>query len=295
MGKRRVPVLITGDVDYSTHHAADEKGRSFESLLAIGRELGIPFTFFFVAREAEQVADQPSRLREAGHEIGCHGLTHGDEEEYSRMPEEMQRRYLEAATTTLKRIAGTDIVSFRAPRVKISATTFAVLASAGYQADSSVCSQRCDLVSSNGVNTGWLRAPRTPYHPSPDDPYRRGDMPILEIPISALGLPFISSALYVLGVPFMKLFLRSLVAESRRTGKPIVYLFHPYEFAAEIPGAKSYHRNVRVHGLRLRRHFYRGTPETKLAATRELLNYARTFPDVRFMTVGAYARTHASA
>ena len=67
-----------------------------------------------------------------------------------------------------------------------------------------------------------------------------GNLPILEIPVSAIAVPFISSALYVLGVGFMKMVFRALYLEARRTGKPIVYLFHPYEFAGEIKGAKDY-------------------------------------------------------
>lgn len=227
-------------------------------------------------------------LRQGGHEIGCHGLTHGNEEEYDSMPVAMQQQYLSEATAILRAVGGCEIRAFRGPRVKVSGPTLKILSELGYVADSTICSQRFDLVSSNGLDTGWLRAPRNPYHPSATDAYRRGDLPILELPVSALLVPFISSTLYVLGLPFMKLLFRLLYMESRRTGKPIVYLFHPYEFADEIKGAKVYKRDLKVHGLRVRRHLYRGDAATRLDWNRRLWQYMAGFAGVRFLTASQY-------
>src|SRR5262249_46056356 len=112
---KRVAVLLTGDVDYSNHHRDADKRQAFERLLGAGRELGLSLTFFFVAKEAEQVAEYPCLLRTAGHEIACHGLTHGDEEEYDAMPPSLQQEYLQKATAMLGTIAGRKPVSFRGP------------------------------------------------------------------------------------------------------------------------------------------------------------------------------------
>jgi len=293
--KNKVPVIITADVDYSKHHAQDDKCRAFDRLIEATGHLGIKTTFFFVAREAEQVPQYPKALAEAGHDVGCHGLTHGDEEEYDSMPVAKQKEYLRQATDIISGLSGQKTVSFRAPRVKISATTYGVLAEEGFIVDSSVCSQRFDLVSSNLFHSGWLTAPRMPYHPSKDSAFRRGDLDILVVPVSAMAAPFISSATYVLGPGIMKMFYRILLAESRRTGKPIVYLYHPYEFAAEIPGAKDYGRNVRVHGFRFRRHLYRGTPDERFDWTVQMLEYMASFDDVEFMTMRQYALQHAQS
>jgi hypothetical protein len=43
------------------------------------------------------------------------------------------------------------------------------------------------------------------------------------------GVPFLSGILYLAGVSFMQALFRALLAEARRTGRPIVYLFHSYE------------------------------------------------------------------
>ncbi len=287
----RVPVLITADVDDSIHHRTSDKLAAFHRICQATADESVATTFFFVAREAEKIPDAVRLVRDAGHEVGCHGLTHGEEEEYSTLPVAQQAGYVRAATDVLGDIAGASPKSFRAPRVKVSASTYRVLADAGYVADSSVCSQRLDLISSNWVNTGWLRAPRLPYYPSSMSPYRRGDIPVLIVPVSALALPFISSVMYTFGPRAMKFLFRALYWESRRTGKPIVYLYHPWEFIPEIPGAKRYQANLRVHGLRIRRHLYRGSPDERFQWTIDLIRYIRQFPDTDFMTVGQFAES----
>jgi hypothetical protein len=239
------------------------------------------------------------KLRVQGHEVGCHGLTHGDEENYDRMPEDMQRAYIAEATDKLQALTGASLRAFRSPRVKMSACTLRLLAEGGYWADSSVCSQRIDLVSSNLINTGWIFSPRRPYRPHRDNAFKRGDIPIWEIPISAVILPFISSSLRVLGLAAMKMFFRVLYAESRLTGKPIVYLAHPTEFVAQ--GGKGKKRRkahirrehfslsyIHSHGLRLRNILYRVEAESLLNYTQELFAYMASLPDVTFLTVSEY-------
>jgi hypothetical protein len=287
--------LFTGDVDDSEHHLSDDKRAAFERIVGATAVESVPTTFFFVAREAEKLPDSVRLVGRAGHEVGCHGLTHGDEEEYSTISESRQAEFVDAATVILQDIAGRPVTSFRAPRVKVSAATYGVLAKAGYVADSSICSQRLDLISSNWVQTGWLRAPRLPYYPSAASPYERGDVPVLIVPVSAVAVPFISSALYVLGLGFMKALFRILYEESKVTGKPIVYLYHPYEFIREIAGAKDYHTNLRVHGLRVRRHLYRGTPDQRFEWTMNLIRYMHRFPGVEFMTMSRFAESYTAS
>jgi len=256
------------------------------------RELAIRSTFFVTANAAQVRPDDLERMLAWGHQIGCHGLTHTGEEEYNRMPEEQQRAYIEQATQKLNTLTGTDILAFRSPRLKISASTVQLLAEYGYRADSSVCSQRMDLISSNLLNPGWLLAPRRPYHPNHDNAFKRGELPIWEIPISATVIPFISACLSVLGLSFMKVLFRQLYTESRRTGKPIVYLAHPIEFAATWLKRFSFKQlsvsYIRTHGLLIRKQLYRMDHETWLNATRALFAYMQSFPNVAFVTVGEF-------
>lgn len=55
--------------------------------------------------------------------IGCHGLTHGNEEDYDRMLPEMQQSYIQQATELMQTLTQMPIRSFRSPRVKTSALT----------------------------------------------------------------------------------------------------------------------------------------------------------------------------
>ncbi len=156
-----------------------------------------------------------------------------------------------------------------------------------------MCSQRLDLVSSNLINVGWLTAPRLPYHPHQDSAFKRGDLSILEVPVSAALLPFISTSLYVLKLGVLKALFRLLYVEARRTGKPIVYLAHPEEFGPQAwAGFKTSEiswRNLRTHGLMLRKRLNEADPEARLRLNRDLFAYIATFPGIQFMTMRTYA------
>ncbi len=293
---RQIPVLMTLDVDPDTYIAYEPRQRSVDSALDLCQDLGIQATFFITARTEHVSPQQLERMLDSGHEVGCHGLTHRPEENYDRMPEAMQRTYIEEATRKLEGVVGSPILSFRSPRVKTSAQTLRLLGEHGYLADSSVCSQRIDFVSSNLINKGWIFAPRQPYHPHRDNAFKRGDLPIWEVPISAMVMPFISTALRVFGLAFMKAFFKRLYAESRRNGKPIVYLVHPTEFLGDgKPHITRWYlspSNIRTHGFPVRVLLYRMDGETCLEATRELFAYIASFPDVTFMTVNQYVTHH---
>jgi peptidoglycan/xylan/chitin deacetylase (PgdA/CDA1 family) len=304
MTSKSVPVLITWDVDPGLWIPFDERKLVLNAAIDVCHSLNIRATFFFTAQPAYMYLDEIQKMLAQGHEIGCHGLTHGDEEDYDRMPEEIQRSYVEKATEELQALVDTPIRAFRSPRVKTSARTLKLLAENGYQVDSSVCSQRIDFISSNLINAGWLFSPRRPYHPHRDSPFRVGDVPIWEIPISAMILPFISSTMRVLGLSAMKMLFKLLYVESRCIGKPIVYLAHPSEFRPGREVSRNLYTKyiryikpeyfsptfIRTHGFRFRNSFYRIDGEALLDSTRELFAYMASFPDVTFVTASEYAR-----
>lgn len=297
---RSVPVLITWDVDPDLWMPFERRQKALHAALELCNQHNIPATFYVTAQVAHEYVADFEIMQAQGHEIGCHGLTHGDEENYDRMPEQVQRHYIGEATEKLQSVSGVPIHAFRSPRVKTSAQTLKLLAEHGYWSDSSVCSQRMDLVSSNLLNVGWLFAPRRPYRPHQSSAFKRGNVPLWEIPVSAVVAPFISSMLAVVGLPAMKLFFWLLHAESQRTGKPIVYLAHPVEFAPMRKGKwnatmrREYYSlsYIRAHGLRLRAMLYKADSYTRLSYTQDLFAYMTSFPDVVFMTVSGYTRDH---
>ena len=288
-----IPILITWDVDPSPEIPLEARKQSLQVAVQLCKEFRIESTFFVTANSDHASPDELENIKLFGGEIGCHGLTHGNEEDYDKMPEAIQRSYLELATRKLEKVSGCKIRVFRSPRVKISATTIQILSELGYITDSSVCSQRIDFISSNLINLGWLTAPRLPYKPHYNNVYKQGALPLLEIPISAVGVPFISASLSVLGISFMKVLFRLLYAEAQQTGKPVVYLGHPIEFTAgwQIPFSwrELTPGFIRTHGVLLRKRLYRLNPPEWLTATKELFTYMRSFPDIQFMTTGDYA------
>jgi peptidoglycan-N-acetylglucosamine deacetylase len=289
---KHVPVLITWDVDPSPETTWEARQQSLEVTVELCRALGIQTTFFATANAVHVQPDIVQKMLAEGHEIGCHGLTHTDEEEFDRMLPDAQRTHVEEATHKLEALTGSPIRVFRSPRLKISPSTIDILTSCGYIADSSVCSQRIDILSSNLINPGWLRAPRRPYHPHAESVFKRGELPLWEVPVSAAVIPFISAFLSVFGLRFMKGLFRILAAESRRTGKPIVFLGHPIEFTSQWvkPFAMSdlSPRYIRTHGLIIRKKLYRLNSPAWLKATHDLFAYMKSFPDVVFLPVGQY-------
>jgi peptidoglycan/xylan/chitin deacetylase (PgdA/CDA1 family) len=208
--KNPVSILVTWDIDPAPEVSIENKKEALKHTRRLLRDEQIQSTFFFHARIAGQLNEEIEALIEENHEIGCHGLTHGNEEDYGRMPEDMQRGYLYEATEILRKSAGRAISSFRGPRMKTSHITQKVLVELGYSADCSVASQRMDFVSSNLINVGWVFAPRLPYRPSRRSAFRKGDQNIWVVPLSALVLPFISSTLYALKRRFTKGLFRAL-------------------------------------------------------------------------------------
>ena len=302
--KKTIPILITWDVDPDSWLPVEKRIKALDTALNLCNQYDIPATFFFTAKLAETYQEKFALMQDQGHEVGCHGFTHGIEENYDRMPEELQRDYIAGATEKLRDLTGRTLQTFRSPRVKTSATTLKLLAEYGYIADSSVCSQRIDFVSSNLVNFGWLTAPRRPYRPHQDNAFKKGTVPVWEVPISAVGLPFISSSMKVFGLSFTKLLFQLLYAEAYRTGKPIVYLAHPTEFLGE--GGKKNRKAwrhflhprylrpsfIRAHGLRFRNLFYRVTGVQLAENTGNLFAYMASFPYATFMTTNQYTEIY---
>jgi peptidoglycan/xylan/chitin deacetylase (PgdA/CDA1 family) len=289
--KHVVPVLITWDVDPTPEVTLENKKRAFALTLGLLSDLQIRCTFFFHAQIAPSLEKEISSLVEARHEVGCHGLTHGDEEGYNRMAEDLQREYLSKATRILESVAQRSVRAFRGPRVKTSCITQKILEELGYCADCSVSSQRIDFISSNFVNLGWIVAPRLPYHPSDRSPFRRGKRNIWVVPVSALVLPFVSTALYTFRLKCMKYFFEILYSESLRNGKPIVYLAHPFEFAPwsmRLRRGRSFLGGARIHGLGVRRAFCERDGRRRYELCKGLFTYMGAHPAVQFMTVSDF-------
>jgi len=189
----------------------------------------IKCTFYFTGMFAEQSPESVELVKEHGHEIGCHGYDHSPEKAFDLLSYDEQLKELRKAKTAIEGVAG-RVESFRAPMLRINEDTVRALEEAGFKTDSSVASQRFDGPLTFGAKRKlkWLYAPRKPYMISYDSVVKSGSSNILEIPISAAIFPFIGTTMRI--SPFItKILQKYLYHESKKTGKPVVFLFHPNE------------------------------------------------------------------
>ena len=186
-------------------------------------------TFYFTGKMAEMFPEAIELVMRYGHEIGCHGYDHSPEKAFDLLSYDEQLKELRKAKTVIEGVAG-RIESFRAPMLRINEDTVRALEEAGFKTDSSVASQRFDGPLTFGAKRKlkWLYAPRKPYMISYDSVVKSGSSNILEIPISAAIFPFIGTTMRI--SPFItKILQKYLYHESKKTGKPVVFLFHPNE------------------------------------------------------------------
>tara|TARA_B100000963_G_C22618703_1_gene668732 strand:+ start:1715 stop:2641 length:927 start_codon:yes stop_codon:yes gene_type:complete len=203
-------------------------------LLDIYDNYNIKSTFFYTYYIANKFPDIVKIAAEAGHEIASHGKSHLKENGFDVMPFERQKRHLIESKKLLEDISGQEIISFRAPALRVNEETAQALIEAGYKIDSSIASQRFDFFLSFGGRTklNWLKAPRKPYMINSDNIFKKGIGPLIEIPLSAFVLPYLGTTMRVFpGITNMQKWF--IHYESSLTGKPVVFDIHPNEFIDE--------------------------------------------------------------
>lgn len=287
---KKVPLLITMDLEIAYDHNMQEQFDILQTLSTIFNELKLPVTIFCTSDAAEKFHKQVQLLHYSGNEIGCHGMTHDFKENFRNMPEEKIRTIVSEATHRIENIIQHKIRCFRGPSMTTSAVTQKILVANGYNADFSVCSQRVDIFNSRGGNLGWLYAPRIPYLPSEKSPYKKGKLPLLIVPLSCMALPFLSGVLFLLGLNFMKVFFRILLREALLLNKPIVYVFHSYEFTRfNVQKIKEAEGRLKQD---FHHKFYLRNRETRLQKTIELFKYMLSFNCVEPMKAETFIQRY---
>ncbi len=176
---------------------------------------GVKATFFVVGNDLVEDADGRRLLADLardGHELANHSFTHPYE--LARLPATQMADEIDRAHDALASCSGRAPVGFRAPGYEISAQVSDLLCARSYLYDSSTFpsvpyyAAKATIIAAmrvsgraSGSHLGSprvLTAPTVPYHPAAGDPYRRGDLPILELPIAVtpgLRLPVIGTSL----------------------------------------------------------------------------------------------------
>ncbi|HHC81076.1 MAG TPA: polysaccharide deacetylase [Flavobacteriia bacterium] len=203
-------------------------------LLDLYEKYNVKSTFFFTGYIAKLYPEIVKMVLPYGHEVGSHGLSHEKEDGFDVMPLQRQIEHLQTSKKIIEDIAGAEVISFRAPALRVNNDTAIALKEAAYKIDSSVASQRFDMFMSFGglKKLNWLTAPRLPYKTSETSLFKKGNGTIIEIPLSASFIPYLSTTMRVF--PNLTAIQRNLMAfESSKTGKPIVFDTHPNEFIDE--------------------------------------------------------------
>jgi len=236
--------FITNDVETTSilhHELRDETGKivleqGMPRLLDLYDEFGIKATFFYTGYIANLYPEVVKMAHERGHEIASHGYSHKVKNAFDVLSEQKIREHLLRSKNTLEQIIGEEVISFRAPALRVKKSISLALLETGFLIDSSVASQRIDMFLSFGVKhkLNWFRAPRGIYFTKAEDIFSRGSSELLEIPVSSVLLPYIGTFMRI--SPLMMNVIRtSLNLESKITGRHINFLTHPNEFIDEIP------------------------------------------------------------
>jgi peptidoglycan-N-acetylglucosamine deacetylase len=235
-------VLITNDVETTSilnHKLRDETAnfvlsQGMPRLLDLYDKYNVKATFFYTGYIAKLKPEVVKMAYERGHEVASHGLSHIVENAFDVMPLEKQIRHLKTSKDIIEDIIGDQIISFRAPAARVQQNTAIALAETGFCVDSSVAPQRMDMFMSFGgiKKLHWLFAPRMPYFTNPENIFAKGNGDVLEIPISALGFPYIGTFMR-LAPKLNRMTRRMLYVESKFNDRPINFLTHPNEFIDE--------------------------------------------------------------
>lgn len=243
--------LITNDVETTSilnHRLRDKTGeyvlnQGMPRLLDLYDKYGVKATFFYTGHIAKLYPEVVKMAYQRGHEVGSHGLTHEVSLAFDVLSPEEQLSHLKQSKQILEDIIGDEVVSFRAPAARVDKGFPNILHEAGFKIDSSVSSQRLDMMFSFGAlkKLHWLTAPRKAYFTKADNIFRKGNTDVLEAPISAFGFPYIGTFMRI--APSLNRLTRHVLYwETLCNGRQFVFLTHPNEFIDEDQETKEIER-----------------------------------------------------
>ena len=235
--------LLTVDVDgwssllnyYSVDHNPEiaaslvDVNDGVETLLDLFKKNDVKSTFFITGNMAKDNKSMLKKIIRNGHEIACHGLTHNKNE--FLQDDLTQENSIIKATQLITEISGNKPSGFRAPCLRLNIDTLKILNKLGYAYDSSV------IPSYIPGYYGIIDAPKKPYNPSSDSISKRGDMNIVEIPVSVnplIPLPLSAAWMRNLGTYWVK----SGIKLNFYYDNPVAFYIHPRD-VSDLPRMKG--------------------------------------------------------
>jgi polysaccharide deacetylase family protein (PEP-CTERM system associated) len=236
------PAAITIDVENWFHPelvrervAADDANHvvraGTEAILEALARHRVSATFFMLGDVALRNPDLVRRIAGAGHEIGCHGMTHLP---LWRLTPEAFRQELREFRALIQAALGADpVVGYRAPTFSLDRTTawaLTVLREEGFTYDSSIFPMQVMLYGVRGAPLGI-------YRPAGDDLARhdpRGalvEFPVAVGSLAGLRIP-VAGGFYLRALP---LWLLTAVLDRIARRRPASIYLHPWECAPNLP------------------------------------------------------------
>lgn len=211
-------------------HPAELEHAIYERALPRAAKLfarrGIHVTWFVVGRDVDGDAPLPDRARRAdnaarlqmlvqqGDELGNHSYSHPYD--LARLADAEIDVEIAGCDRVLRAILGTGVRGFRAPGYDVSSAMLGSLARRGYRYDSSIFPAPGYYAAKAVVMAGLaiagrpsgavmidpraLAAPADPYRPAMAAPWRRGQAPLVELPVAVTPwtrIPAIGTTLLV--------------------------------------------------------------------------------------------------
>jgi peptidoglycan/xylan/chitin deacetylase (PgdA/CDA1 family) len=249
--KNKKYCLLTNDVETTSiwfNDLRDDTGlkvmkEGLPLLLDIYEKYNIKSTFFFTGYIAQKFPEVVKMVVPYGHEVASHSMSHLKKNGHDVMNLAKQIKMLSESKKVLEDISGQEVISFRAPALRVNDFTATALIETGYKIDSSVASQRFDMFLSFGgiKKLNWLTAPRLPYRTSSKSLFKKGDAPLIEVPLSATLFPYVGTTMRLFPA-ISKLQRNFLHWETRINNKPIVFDIHPNEFIDESGEPRNINR-----------------------------------------------------
>ncbi|NQY09014.1 MAG: polysaccharide deacetylase family protein [Flavobacteriales bacterium] len=296
--------MLTNDVETHSiwyNRLRDETGEKVLTegmpiLLDLYAKYNVKSTFYFTGYIANLYPDVVKMIIKDGHEVASHGYSHEVNQAFDVLSALEQFEHLKKSKDLLEQISGQEVISFRAPALRVNEHTANALIEAGFKIDSSVASQRFDMFLSFGglKKLNWLNAPRMPYRVDANDIFKKGKSGLVEVPLSALGFPYVGTTMRLF--PLITAIQRHILhAENAFNNKPIVFGIHPNEFLEEGNGNRTIHRRSKNYIKYLLMDVLRGKMKIKNLGRKAIPLYEREIEfyhklGYEFITVKDYCK-----
>lgn len=236
------PAAITIDVENWYHpelvrpHAAPDHADGVvragtEAILERLERHRVSATFFMLGEVALRIPDLVRRIADAGHEIGCHGMTHLPL--WRLTPDAFRQELRDFRAVIRGALGGDPVVGFRAPTFSLDRTTawaLPVLREEGFTYDSSIFPLRAMLYGVKGAPLGI-------YRPAGDDLARHDphgalvEFPVAVGSLAALRIP-VAGGFYLRALP---LWLLAGMLDRIARERPLALYVHPWECVPDLP------------------------------------------------------------